>query len=354
MAAAINIAVEKITKSKIDTIDFSNLPIGKFQSDHMFEMDYINGEWTDLKIVPYHNLSFPPTMAVLHYAQSVFEGLKAYRTVDGEIKLFRPEQHAARINHSAARMCMPEVPEEIFLEALHQLIKIDKDWVPEDLSSSLYVRPFLFATDEALGVIPSQTYKFIIFTCPVGAYYAEPVKVKIETEFTRAAQGGTGNVKAAGNYSASLLPAKKALAEGYQQILWTDGKEHKYIEEAGTMNIMFQIGDTIVTPELTSSILGGITRKSVIALAKKWGVNIEERRISVDELIEAHEKGQLKDAFGTGTAVTIHHIISITQNGAEMTLPPVEERKFSNKAKEYLRSLKIGEAEDYMNWMVKL
>jgi len=354
MAESINIAVEKIEESRINSIDFSNLPFGKFQSDHMFEMDYVNGEWTDLKIVPYHNLTFPPTLSTLHYGQSVFEGLKAYRTVKNEIKLFRPEMHAARINHSARRMCMPEVPENIFLEALHKLIQIDQDWVPQDSDSSLYVRPFLFATDEALGVTPSQTYKFIIFTCPVGAYYAEPVKVKVETEFTRAAQGGTGNVKAAGNYSASLLPAKKALAEGYHQILWTDGKEHKYIEEAGTMNIMFQIGDTIVTPELTSSILGGITRKSVIALAKEWGVKIEERRISVDELIVASKAGLLKDAFGTGTAVTIHHIISITKDGVDMILPPVEEREFSNKAKQYLKDLKIGTADDYMNWMVNL
>lgn len=354
MAAAVNIAVEKVEKSKINSIDFSNLPFGKFQSDHMFEMDYVNGEWTDFKIVPYHNLTFPPTLSTLHYGQSVFEGLKAYRTVDNEIKLFRPEQHAARINHSAARMCMPKIPEEVFLQALYKLIEIDQEWVPKNPDSSLYIRPFLFATDEALGVTPSQTYKFIIFTCPVGAYYAEPVRVKVETEFTRAAEGGTGNVKAAGNYSASLLPAKKALEQGYHQILWTDGKEHKYIEEAGTMNIMFQIGNKIITPELTSSILGGITRKSVVALAKKWGYTIEERKISVDELIEAHEKGELKDAFGTGTAVTIHHIISITKDNFEMNLPPVENREFSNKAKQYLKELKIGQEEDYMNWMVSL
>ena len=268
--------------------------------------------------------------------------------------MFRPEEHSRRINQSAIRMCMPELPEEIFTQGLYKLLEIDSAWVPKDSNSSLYIRPLYFASDEALGVSPSNKYTFIIFTSPVSAYYDGDVKVIIENEYVRAAEGGVGFAKTAGNYAASLYPALKAKEKGYDQIIWTDAKEHKYIEEAGTMNIMFEIGGTIVTPEASTSILSGITRKSVIALAEKWGIPTEVRKVSVSEIHEAYKKGMLTDAFGTGTAATISHITSIGINNEIMTLPKVSGRGFSNKAKEYLSNLKIGKADDYMGWMKKV
>lgn len=354
MAEAEQFDIELTNHSSLDSIDFDHLTFGSVFSDHMIEIDYVDGAWQTPKVRPYQKLSFAPSMVALHYGQTIFEGLKAYKDQKGNILTFRPEEHARRINESSVRLCMPQLPEETFLSCLKKLLEIDKDWIPEGKGKSLYIRPIMFATDEMLGVVPSNTYKFLIFTSPVAQYYAGDVKVMVEENYVRAAEGGTGYIKMGGNYSASLLPAKRALENGYQQILWTDSHEHKYVEEIGTMNVMFQIGDTIITPKLTTSILSGITRKSVIELAKRWGYNIEERRISVEELIEAHQKGLLLDAFGTGTAATITHITMIGYKGKDYIIPEDSPREFSTKAQDYLVDLKTGEAEDFMRWMTKI
>jgi branched-chain amino acid aminotransferase len=354
MTTSLHISLEKVAKSRISETDFDNLKFGKTFSDHMFVVDYANGGWGEAKIMPFQKLSFNPSMAVLHYGQSVFEGLKAFKNEAGEVLMFRPEEHAKRLNASAERLCMPTLPEEIFLEGLYALLELDKNWIPQKENSSLYIRPIMFSTDEALGVAPCKNYTFIIMTGPVSSYYDGDVKVVIEKEFVRAAEGGVGFTKTSGNYAASLYPALQAQKKGYDQLLWTDAKEHKYIEEAGTMNVMFEIDGKIITPMTTTSILSGITRKSIVDLAKKWGIQIEERRVSIDELQEAYKNGKLNDAFGTGTAATISHISVIALDGEEMILPAVEQRGFSNKAKDYLSKLKIGKAEDYMSWMKKL
>jgi branched-chain amino acid aminotransferase len=320
----------------------------------MFMADYKNNQWNNFKIEPYDLISFYPGSAVLHYAQSVFEGLKAYKSESGEILVFRPDMNFKRMNLSARRICIPEIPEDVFMGGLRELLKIDKNWVPGLHGTSLYIRPFAFALDEYIGIRPSDTYKFMIFTCPVGPYYSKPVKVMIETQFTRAMEGGTGFAKAAGNYAASLYPAKLAHEKGYDQLIWTDGKEHKYIEEAGTMNVMFLIGDKLVTSETGDSILSGITRDSVLTLARDWGMEVEERKISVDEIIDACKSGELKEAFGAGTAATIAHIDSIGFEGIDYQLRPVVEREFSQKVLRTLDDIRTGRIEDKFGWVYKL
>lgn len=354
MIDTLEVSIQKVQNTRINEVDFDNIPFGKVYSDHMFIADYEEGQWTDLRIVPYENLSMAPASSVIHYGQSVFEGLKAYKNTKGESIVFRPEANAKRLNLSAERMCIPEVPEELFNTALSQLLNVDKDWIPNKEHTALYVRPFIFAMDNYIGIRPSEKYRFMIITCPVGAYYSEPVKVKIETEFTRAAEGGTGYAKAAGNYAGSLYPAKLAQEQGYHQLVWTDAKEHAYIEESGTMNIMFVINDTLITPKASSTILKGITRDSVVTLAKDWGMKVEERKISVKEVIDAAKDGSLKDAFGAGTAATIAQIALIGHEGVDYELPAVEEREFSNKVLKALDAIKLGEAEDKFNWLYKL
>ena len=246
--STLNFSVQKTTNSTINKVDWDNLPFGKVFSDHMFLMEYRDGQWQQGNILPFQNISMHPAMSAIHYGQSIFEGLKAYRTVDKQINIFRPDMNAKRFAESAKRMCMPEVPEDIFVEAVRKLVEVDADWVTEKEGYSLYIRPFLFATDELVGIKPSESYKFMIITSPVGMYYSEPVRVKIEEQFTRAAMGGVGRAKAAGNYGASLYPAKQGQLQGFHQLVWTDAKEHKYIEESGTMNIVFQMGGKLITP----------------------------------------------------------------------------------------------------------
>ncbi len=354
MREELDMSIDKTESSRIDQVDFDNLLFGEELSDHMFMVEYKNGTWGQPSISAMQDLSFNPSVSSLHYGQTVFEGLKAFRNTEDEILIFRPEEHAKRMNLSAERLCMPEIPEELFLEGVYDLLKLDKQWIPVGSGRSLYIRPMMFATEQALGVNPSDSYLFIIFTSPAATYYSGTVKVIAETEYVRAAEGGTGAAKCGGNYAASLLPMKNALAKGYDQVIWTDAKTHNNIEEIGTMNVMFQIGDTIVTPSLTSSILSGITRKSIIALAKRWGQAVEERKISLDDLIEADKKGLLNDAFGTGTAATITHITTIGVKGQDLLIDEDAPRSFSRKAEEYLSKLKVGEVEDYMNWMVKI
>jgi branched-chain amino acid aminotransferase len=348
---SVNIKIERVKESKISTIDFNNLPFGKHFSDHMFEMNFENGKWGEPTIVPFAPLSLHPATSALHYGQAIFEGLKAQRDVNGDVVVFRPEMNAKRLNESARRMCMQEVPEEIFIEGLKALLEIDKAWVPKNEDQSLYIRPFMIATDDYVGIRPSERYKFLIITSPVGAYYSEPVAVKIETKYTRAAEGGVGRAKAAGNYAASLYPAKLAAEEGYRQLIWTDAKTHTFIEEAGTMNVVFVINDTIITPsEEKDTILKGITKRSVLEIAQSWGYKIEERPVTVAEIIEALENGTLQDAFGAGTAATIAHIKIIGFEGKKYELPAIESRVFSNKVKNFIEDYKAGKVPDEFNW----
>ncbi|MGE0560490.1 MAG: branched-chain amino acid aminotransferase [Flavobacteriales bacterium] len=349
------ISVEKTTQSKLPGVDFDNIIFGKQFSDHMFVADYKNGEWQDLKIVPYAPIMLSPACAALHYGQAIFEGMKAYKNENNEIFLFRAKDNAKRINVSARRMCMPEIPEEIFMEGLKQLVKLDSDWIPSGEGSSLYIRPYMFASEQLLGVRPADEYKFIIFTAPVNSYYAEPVNVKVETEFSRANEGGVGFAKAAGNYGAALYPAKVGQNNGYQQLIWTDAVSHEYIEESGTMNVMFQIGNNLITPNLDfKTTLAGITRDSVLTLAKEMGVNVQERRVAVAEIIDAARKGELKDVFGTGTAATIAQIATITLGEERFVLPAFEDRELSNKIAKKLLDIKKGREKDTRGWVLKL
>jgi branched-chain amino acid aminotransferase len=354
MSGTININIKKTPKSKISEVDFNNIIFGRVYSDHMFVADYKNGQWQDQRIVPYENLSLSPGCAVIHYGQSVFEGMKAYKNADGEILIFRPYENFKRINLSAERMCIPPVSEEMFMSGLNELIKLDRDWVPSQDGYSLYIRPFIFATDEYIGIRPSDNYKFVIFTCPVGAYYTKPVKVKIETYYSRTVEGGTGFAKAAGNYAASLLPMVESQRQGYEQLIWTDGKTHKFIEESGTMNVMFIIDGTLMTAPSGNTILKGITRDSVLTLAKDWGYKVEEKFITVDEVVDAIKAGKMEEAFGTGTAATIAQITTIGYEGVDYELPPIANRKFAPKVFEALENIKFGKTEDQHGWIYKV
>ena len=348
------INITKTPQSRISELDYENIEFGKIFADHMFMVDFENGQWQTPQILPYGNLSLSPATSALHYGQAIFEGMKAYKNAEGEVQLFRPLDNARRLNLSAERMCMPTLPEEIFMQGLTELLKLDSEWVPPTAGCALYIRPFMFATDEFVGVRPSAKYRFIIFCCPVSAYYATPLRVKIETQYTRSVDGGAGFAKAAGNYGASMQPSKLAQEQGYQQLIWTDGKEHKYLEESGTMNLMFVINGKLITPALSTSILAGITRDSVLQLARDWEMPVEERKISISEILEAHKNGTLEEAFGCGTAAVIAPIIAIGYEGQDLDLPAVETRKFSLKVAAELDKIKTGEAPDNHGWMVKV
>lgn len=346
------IAIRPSDSSRLQATDLEHVKFGRVFSDHMFVMDHANGTWSDPRIVAFENLSISPASAVLHYGQSIFEGLKAYRRNDGSVAIFRPQANIARMNRSAKRMCMPPIPEDLFMEAMAELVTQDKGWIPDGDDASLYIRPFLIASDEYIGIRPSDTYRFMIFTCPVRGYYAEPVRVQIEQEYSRAFPGGTGDAKCAGNYAAALYPAKLAQDRGVHQLLWTDATEHKYIEESGTMNIFFRIGDTLVTPETGGTILEGVTRDSIIQLAQRAKLTLEVRKVSVAEVVEAARAGQLKEAFGAGTAATIAHIAQIAFNDELFELPALEERTVANRLGSELDDIRRGRAADTFGWMV--
>jgi len=351
----LNIEIERVGESRIHEVDFNDIPFGREFADHMFVADYADGEWQSFKVMPYGKMMLTPACMALHYGQTIFEGMKAYRNDNGEIMMFRPTDNFKRLNKSAKRMCMPTIPVDIMMEGLKELLKIDKAWVPARKDSALYIRPFMFATDEFIGVKPSDNYRCIIFTCPVGPYYSTPLKVLIQESYTRAAAGGTGSAKSGGNYGGALYPTQLAQKEGYHQLLWTDAVEHKYIEESGTMNVMFQIGDTLVTAPTGDTILQGITRDSVLTLATDLGINVEERRIHVDELVAAFDSGELKDAFGVGTAATIAPIKNIGFfNGRDMELPDLEKRSMSTAISNGLAAIRYGEVEDPYGWMVSM
>ena len=354
MVDTLNIDIQQVKKSRLPEVDFKNLAFGKVYTDHMFMADFKGGEWKNARIVPYGHIQISPATPAIHYGQAIFEGMKAYASINGETYVFRPLDNLKRLNISGDRMCMPPVPEEVFMEGLSTLVDLDRKWIPNIEGGSLYIRPFVFSADEYIGIRPSQDFTFMIILCPVGAYYSNPVKVKIETHFTRAVAGGTGYAKAGGNYGGSIYPARLANEEGYDQLIWTDGREHKYIEESGTMNVMFVMNDTVVTPELSDSILAGITRDSVLQLARHWGMKVEERKISVEELVKGLENNTVTEAFGVGTAATIAHIDTIGYNGKKYALPPVSERKFSPKVYQELEGLKRGQRPDPFNWMMKI
>lgn len=349
-----SIQVTLTEKSRVEDVDFNNLPFGKFFGDHMFVADFINGEWQNLRVQPYGPITMMPATSSLHYGQAIFEGLKAYRSPKDEVLVFRPMANFFRLNRSAHRLCMPVIPEEVFMGGLRTLLDLDRKWVPTQPGSALYIRPFMFATDNFIGVRPSTNYTFIIFTCPVGAYYAEPVRVRVERHYTRATEGGTGFAKCAGNYAGALYPAKLAQEEGYHQLVWMDHKEHKYIEESGTMNVMFMIDDVLITPELGTTVLSGVTRDSVLQLAKTWGIKTQERKITVEEIVDAISNGRLQEAFGVGTAATIAQIALFSADGIDYELPPVENRAFSAKIKTYLDDLRFGRIADKHGWVVKI
>lgn len=346
-----NIDVTFADSTNIHSVDFNNIPFGKVFSDHMFIADFYNGEWQDLRIVPFQPLSMSPSAMVLHYAQTIFEGMKVMQSPEGTPLLFRPEMHATRLNRSAARMAMPEFPEELFLQALNELIAIDHRWIPDTPDSALYVRPFMIANDQYIGIRPSETYKFIIFTAPVGAYYADPVKLWATDKYVRAVKGGTGFAKAGGNYAATLLPQKEARAKGFDQIMWLDAEHHKYIDECGTMNLFFVIGDTVVTPSTEAgTVLSGITRDSFIKILRDKGYKVEERLISIDEIVEASKNNTLVDAFGAGTAAVVAPVSHFHYEDVTYELPPVEGRIISAMLKEELNNLRSGKIEDRFGW----
>ena len=350
----ITIDVQKTQHSRLPGLDINNLPFGKVFSDHMYLAEYHDGKWGRTRIVPFGNLHMSPASSVMHYGQSIFEGLKAYRSDEGNVVIFRPTANQKRLNVSAQRMAMPDVPENVFMEGLNELIRIDQNWVPTGDGRSLYIRPFLFATDDYIGVKPSDSYMFMIIASPVGDYYGHPLRVKIEKTFFRAVEGGVGFVKASGNYGRSLYPSALAKKDGYDQLIWTDGREHKYVEESGTMNLMFIIGDKLITPSLSDTILAGITRDSVLTIARDWGLTVEERRIEVDEVIAGLKDGSLKEAFGTGTAATVAHIYEIGYEGVDYKLPELTSNSFSERVDKELDNIRRGRVEDIHNWVHKV
>jgi branched-chain amino acid aminotransferase len=346
-----SIAVERTKNSRIGEIDFKNLEFGNHLSDHMLVVDYDKGQWNAPRVVPYGDIRVSPAMLSLHYGQSVFEGMKAFRTKSGDINIFRPQKHLARLNRSLERMVMPPVPEELFLSGLQALIEVDQKWVPTEDGATLYIRPLVFATESRLGVKVSDQYKMIIMTSPVGPYQSKPYRLKVENHFVRTAEGGTGFAKCAGNYGGAFYPTQIARKEGFDQILWTDHKEHKYIDEVGMMNVMFVLGGKLVTPKLTSAILEGVTRDSILTLARDMAIfPVEERRISMDEIKEGFTKGTLTEAFGTGTAAVVAPIAVIHIDGVDYQIPAAGPTSLQLQIKEKLNNMRLGLEPDPYGW----
>ncbi len=344
------IKITKTENSKLSELDFNNIPLGKIFTDHMFICDYDNGSWHNPRIEPIHDIPTHPATMALHYGQAIFEGMKATLNAEGTPLLFRPNKNAARLNFSARRMGMPELPISIFAEGLKKLVALDKAWIPSKKGSAMYLRPFMYAYEHFIGMRAATTYKFIIICSPAGPYFSERIKLFAEKKYIRAADGGTGEAKAAGNYAAAILPTENAKAKGYNQVLWLDAIEHKYIEEVGTMNIFFKINGAFVTPVRDGSILDGITRMSIIDLLRDKGFEVTERRISIDEIKETSENGTLEEAFGTGTAVGITYIQEIGTD--EGIIHVSNESPIGEAVNNTLNGIKIGEIEDTFDWMV--
>ena len=347
----------ELTKNPKNKPDIDKLGFGNFVSDHMFIMDYSGDKgWHDPRIVPYDSISYEPAIMVFHYGQAIFEGLKAYKT-KGEVVLFRPDENFKRFNNSCDSLCIPKIDEQFAIDSLKKLIDIDRDWVPDAPGTSLYIRPFIIATEPHLGVHPSTNYQFIIITGPVGAYYKEglnPVKIFVEQNYVRAVKGGLGEAKASANYAASLKAQQEAAQKGYTQVLWLDGVERKYIEEVGTMNVFFVLGNEVVTPALNGSILPGITRKSCLELLRSWGLNVSERKISIQEIYDAHENGQLKEAFGTGTAAVISPIGELCWDDKCITLSDGQIGEISQTLYDNITGIEYTDVADPFGWVVKV
>lgn len=348
----------ELTKSPKEKPAFTDLAFGTVFTDHMFSMDYTYGVgWHDAKIIPYSDINLDPAAIVFHYGQTVFEGLKAYLAKDHEIVLFRPEENMKRLNFSNDRLCIPRIDEEFALDALKKLITIDKDWIPNLEGTSLYIRPFVFATQPYLGVAPSKTYRFIMILSPVGAYYKEginPVKIAVESQYVRAVKGGTGSAKTAGNYAGAMKAQEIAEAGGYSQVLWLDGKEQKYIEEVGAMNVFFSIDGKVYTPELNGSILEGVTRKSVIELLTHWQIPVIEKKLSMEDIVEAYEAGTIQEAFGTGTAAVISPIGELFWENRQLKFNNGRIGKLSTRLYETITGIQTGKLEDPFNWRTKV
>ena len=354
----LNIKYE-LTETKKAKPDWNNLGFGKYFTDHMFIMDYDKGMgWHDARIVPYQNLSLDPACMVFHYAQEMFEGLKAYKTPSGNIQLFRPDKNIERMNQTNKRLCIPQLEESDVLDALKALVEVEKDWVPTADGTSLYIRPFIIATDVQLGVHPSKSYKFMIILSPVGSYYPEgikPVKIFVEREYVRAVKGGTGYAKVGGNYACSLIGQQKAEELGYSQVLWLDGVEHKYVDEVGAMNVFFVIDGVIVTPTLDEgNILPGVTRNSCIQILKSFGYKVEERKLELAEIIEAYKNGKLNEAFGTGTAAVISPMGLLDTGDMKIVINNNEIGPVAQKLYDTLTGIQWGKVEDTFNWTVKV
>lgn len=347
-----NIKITPVQQSKVGELDFNNIPLGKTFTDHMFICDYENGQWINPRIEPLHDISTHPATMALHYGQAIFEGMKATIDTNGIPMLFRPAKNATRLNFSANRMGMPHFPEDLFVEGLKQLVALDKNWIPPQEGSALYLRPFMYADEHFIGMRAATHYKFIIIASPSGPYFNKRIKLFAETKYIRAAQGGTGEAKAAGNYAAAIKPSEMAKAKGYDQVLWLDAHDFNYIQEAGTMNIFFKINEEIITPSLDGAILSGITRMSVIELLKYKGYKVTERPISIDEIIEASKNETLEEAFGTGTAVGIAMIEEIKVKDTSIHL--TEDNPVSHMILDTLNGIRSGKMEDKYNWMVKI
>jgi len=350
MTETLDIKITKTPNSRLEQTDFNNLPFGRTFSDHMFVADYEDGEWKNFQIVPYGDISVSPAISALHYGQSFFEGLKAYKHADGTVSVFRPDKNAKRFNKSAERLCMPTLPEDIFIQSIAAVVDIDREWIPGKANHSMYIRPFMFATDRYLGVAPSTTYKYMVLLGPTGPYFSKTLRVKIENFYTRSAEGGMGYAKSSGNYGGAMYPAKKATEEGFDQLIWTDAKSHEYIEEMGAANVIFVLDGKVITPSTRDTILDGVTRDTVLTLAREWGYPVEERRISVAEIIEGAKNGKLQDAFGAGTAATIAPVGSISLNGEEYFLSDPKTREFSQRVLRELDAIKYGNAADTHGW----
>lgn len=350
MIDTLQIKTTKTSHPRLAETDFNNLPFGKIYTDHMFVADFEDGEWKNFEIMPYGEIQMSPAISALHYGQAIFEGMKAYRLPNGEISVFRANKNLERFNISADRMAMPTLPEEIFMQAVSSLIALDKGWVPSQENYSLYLRPVMFATDTSLGVRASDTYKFVLLATPTGPYYNKALKVKIETKYTRANEGGVGYAKTAGNYARSLYPFAQAQKEGFDQLIWTDSATHNYVEESGAANLMFVIDGKIVTAAVGETILNGITRDTLIALAKNKGIEVEERKVSVAEIIEGIKNGSLTEAFAVGTAATVTQIGEIGFEGELYKLSDVSERTISTSLAKELNDIRYGLTDDEFGW----
>ncbi len=354
LMTSVEIDIQVKENSSIHEVDFDNLVFGRKFADHMFEMHFENGDWGQPKIKPYGPIQISPALNTLHYGQAIFEGMKAFYADEDQVNIFRPDVHFERLNNSARRMDVPETDYETFITALEELIRLDHKFVPKEDGTALYIRPFIFASDDLLAAKSSSRFSYYIITSPVGAYYDEgfdPVSLTTTDEFVRAVEGGTGEAKTAGNYAASFLPAQKAKKAGYTQVLWLDAKEHKFVEEVGTMNIHFLIGDTLITPALTGSILPGVTRRSVVTLAEEWGLNVEERKISIDEVFEAAENGSLREVFGSGTAAVISPVGKIHHQGKEISIGDGKVGDFSKRLFEEITDIQYGRKPDVHGWI---